>query len=79
MTEQREGQQPEDDKSDLQELTLPTSMMIAFITWALRSNRIDWGPRNKAFGLLDRLLRSCAATGKLKLHLRPEYVRGSSD
>ena len=63
--------------SDLHETTVPTTMVVALITWSLRSGHVPKDTRAAAWRFLDNVLRQCTRTQKFKLVLRPEYVRGS--
>ena len=60
----------------MQDLVLPTTMMVAAVAWALRSSHVTWDNRASAARMLDAMLHSCARTGKLKMQLAPEYVAG---
>ena len=56
--------------------TVPTSMLVSVIGWSLRASRVPAESRAAAHRLLDALLRVCAATGRFKLQLRPEFQPG---
>ena len=51
-------------------------MIVSVIGWSLKSSHVPPEPRAAAYRFLDALLRLCAATGRFKLQLRPEFQPG---
>lgn len=58
------------------EKTIPTSMVVSMIGWALRNGRMLPGVRVCTVKLLNGLVELCLQTGKFNLQIQPEMAEG---
>ncbi|CAE7226224.1 desi2 [Symbiodinium sp. CCMP2592] len=63
-------------KAALYDKTVPTTMLVAIVTWTLSNGHVKQGPRTIAFRLLDELLHASARLGHMKLLVRPDFQPG---